>query len=278
MIENQEFLRIYKAEGRARAKESGLGSPLSFKFKRDRKGWRVMVSLRMPTPEVITSSRAGLIGVDINSDHLAVSETDRAGNWLSSCSIPPCTYGKSKDQALALIGDAAKDLVQIAHSRGKSLVLERLGFSEKKAGLREESPKYARMLSSFAYSRVKAFILSRALRMGVAVHQINPAFSSLIGRFKFQERYGLTTHQAAALVLARRYAGFSEAPPPCLKVRDKEGVQFTLPAPVRKPGRHVWSFWADVSGELDRRTERIAGGGNSILPIRTRSAFQGAFP
>ena len=132
VIENQEFLRIYKSEGRARAKESGLGSPLSFKFKRDRKGWRVMVSLRMPTPEVITSSRAGLIGVDINSDHLAVSETDWAGNWLSSWSIPLCTYGKSKDQALALIGDAAKDLVQIAHSRGKSLVLERLDFSEKR--------------------------------------------------------------------------------------------------------------------------------------------------
>jgi len=32
----------------------------------------------------------------------------------------------------------------------------------------------------------------------VRIHQVNPAFSSVIGRVKFMERYGLSVHQAAA--------------------------------------------------------------------------------
>ena len=66
-----------------------------------------------------------------------------------------------------------------------------------------ENRRYSRMLSSFSYGKIKAYFLSRGYRQGVEVHQVNPAFSSVIGRVKFMERYGLSVHQAAALVLAR---------------------------------------------------------------------------
>ena len=48
---------------------------------------------------------------------------------------------------------------------------------------------------------------------GVEVIQVNPAYSSVVGRVKFMERYGLTVHQAAGLVLARRYAWLFGAHP-----------------------------------------------------------------
>ena len=69
------------------------------------------------------------------------------------------------------------------------------------------------MLSSFSYGKVKAYFVSRGYREGVEVNQVNPAFSSVIGRVKFMERYGLSVHQAAALVLARRLLGCSERIP-----------------------------------------------------------------
>ena len=50
-------------------------------------------------------------------------------------------------------------------------------------------------------------------RHGVEVHHVNPAYSSVIGRVKFMERYGLSVIQAAALVLARRLLGCSERIP-----------------------------------------------------------------
>ena len=43
--------------------------------------------------------------------------------------------------------------------------------------------------------------------------QVNPAYSSVIGRVKFMERYGLSVHQAAALTLARRLLGCREGIP-----------------------------------------------------------------
>ena len=89
----------------------------------------------------------------------------------------------------------------------------RLDFRQKKAVLEGESRRYSRMLSSFSYGKVKACFLSRGIRQGVQVHQVNPAFSSVIGRVKFMERYGLSVHQAAALVLARRLLGCSERIP-----------------------------------------------------------------
>ena len=49
--------------------------------------------------------------------------------------------------------------------------------------------------------------------MGVEINQVNPAFSSVVGRVKFMERYGLSVHQAAALVLARRLLGVFRAHP-----------------------------------------------------------------
>ena len=69
------------------------------------------------------------------------------------------------------------------------------------------------MLSSFSCCKVKAYLLSRGYREGVEIHQVNPAFGSVIGRVKFKERYRLTVHQAAALVLARRMLGCSERIP-----------------------------------------------------------------
>ena len=50
------------------------------------------------------------------------------------------------------------------------------------------------MLSSFSYGKIKAYFLSRGYREGVEVHQVNLAYSSVIGRVKFMERYGLTVH------------------------------------------------------------------------------------
>ena len=48
----------------------------------------------------------------------------------------------------------------LAKSEGIPVVIERLDFEAKKARLREESPRIARTLSSFAYHRFYSLILS----------------------------------------------------------------------------------------------------------------------
>ena len=124
-------------------------------------------------------------------DHLAVAETDASGNYLRAWRVPLVTYGRSSHQAEALIGDAVAGVVEHARQAGKPVVIERLDFKQKKAQLEGESRRYSRMLSSFSYGKVKAYFISRGHRNGVEVFQVNPAFSSVIGRVKFMERYGL---------------------------------------------------------------------------------------
>ena len=185
--------------------------------------------------------------MDLNADHLAVAETDGDGNWLRAWRVPLVTYGKSQRQAEALIGDAVAGIVAYAREAGKPIVMEKLDFRQKRSGLEGESRKYSRMLSSFSYGRVKACFLSRGLRQGVQVYQLNPAFSSVIGRVKFMERYGLSVHQAAALVLARRLLGCSERIPRRRVCPVGNGVHVAFTVPARKRVKHVWTtgerFW-----------------------------------
>ena len=223
---------------------------LSYRFKRDRKGWRVFVSLRHQAVPVVTERRLGAIGVDVNVDHLAVSETDFSGNWLRSWSVPLVTRGKSRRRAEALIGDAVALVVARAREAGKPLVIEKLDFSKKKDLLEGESPGRSRMLSSFAYGRVTTFFVCRGYREGVEVREVNPAFSSVIGRVNFMERYGLSVHQAAALVLARRSLGCSERISRRRVAPAGNGVQVAFTVPARKRVKHVWTYWGAISKQL----------------------------
>jgi IS605 OrfB family transposase len=230
---------IVAAIGRNLSKDKQDWQAISYRFLKDAKGWRVFVSVSLPEVKRHSEKRLGVIGVDINEDFLAVTETDRYGNPVATWTIPCCTYGKSSEQSRAIIGKAMNKLMAIATPRHKPLALEELNFSKKKALLENSSPKYARMLSSFAYTQIQTVIRSRAFDMGIEVLDVNPAYTSVIGEYKFAKKYGLSVHHAAALVIGRRTLGLSETLPSQLHV--------TLPLPARNRSRHVWSKWAAVS-------------------------------
>ena len=247
---NVEYARYRREHGEKAARATSLGQAISYRFKRDGKGWRVFATTGMMDVPVVTDKGRGAIGVDLNAGHLAVAETDVSGNPVKSFSVPLVTYGKSRRQAEALIGDAVASVVAYAREVGKPILIEQLDFRQKKAVLEGENARYSRMLSSFSYGKIKAFFLSRGYREGVEVHQINPAFSSVIGRVKFMERYGLSVHQAAALVLARRLLGCSERIPRRWVAPVGNGVHVAFTVPARKRVKHVWTYWGAISGQL----------------------------
>ena len=152
-----EYAVYRRKHGEKEARATRFGQAISYRFKRDAKGWRVFATTELPEVEITTDRRRGAIGVDLNADHLAVAETDASGNYVNAWRVPLVTYGKSHHQAEALIGDAVASVVEYARGVGKSLVIEKLDFRQKKAVLEGESRKYARMLSSFSYGKVKAY-------------------------------------------------------------------------------------------------------------------------
>ena len=227
------------------------GKAITFRFKKDSKGWRVFATVQVPSQPFITKKELGVIGVDINSDHLAVAELDRHGNLLQKITLPLNLYDKSLYQSKALIGDATKQIISLCEKTKKPLVVENLDFQKKRAQLREHSTKHNRMLSSFAYQSILTHLKARGASNGIEVYSVNPAFTSLIGRVKFAKRYGLSIHIAAALCIGRRYLGCSERmPQPCQEFPDGKGGHVTLDLPVRNRTRHVWHQWKLLSKKL----------------------------
>ena len=247
---NTDYRDCRRQQGEQAARATDLGQAISYRFKRDARGWRVFATTKMVKAAVVTDHSLGAIGVDLNADHLAVTETDRSGNFFNTFSVPLVTYGKSAHQPEALIGDAVARVVEYARQARKPLVIERLDFQRKKVALEGESRGRSRMLSSFGYGRMKAYFLSRGYRQGVEVYQVNPAYSSVIGRVKFMERYGLSVHQAAALALARRLLGCREGIPRRRTAPLDNGGHVTFSVPVRKRVKHVWSYWGAISRQL----------------------------
>jgi IS605 OrfB family transposase len=238
--------------------------------------WFAQATIDQAAPEEIPDARIGAWGIDLNADHVAATRMDRFGNPVETTTFGFSTTDQSSEQIKARLGDISAELVALAVRDGVALVSERLDFSEKKAALRERSKGYARMLSSFIYSRFAEILDRRAEAHGITLKRLNPAFTSVIGRYKFAEGYNLSLHHAAALAIARRAYGFTErvvrceprqrACKPVLQVEGEASASITArPLPVRTRGRHVWSDWRRLATMLraDRLNAAKARGGET---------------
>lgn len=233
------------------------GTAMTYRFVRDAKGWRIFVSCEAQAMAVETNWAMGAVGVDMNADHLAVSETDRYGNLVATRKIALVTYGKTRDQAKALIGDAVVSIVEQARLSGKPVVIEKLNFQKKKAELETVNRKQARMLSSFSCNKVASHMKAAAFRAGVEVIEVNPAYTSVIGAVNHAQRNGISVHQGAALAIARRGLGLCErATVPVGLVPTANGGHVTFELPARNRSKHVWTFWSKVRTNL--KTAHVA--------------------
>jgi len=230
------------------------GQAISYRFVRKHGVWYLLATTERPVPEPVTSRHAGAVGVDLNPDRVAVAEVDRSGNPVASRDIRIQVQGRRREQVQAILGDVVADVVAWARGAGKPVVVERLDFRAKRARLREVSDRYARKLSHFAYATFHALLASRAAREGVEVIEVDPAYTSKIGKAKFMARYGLSPHAAAAVAIARRGLGF----------RDRLRSGSARPLPARNRGRHVRSNrsrFLNVCGFSPAHAQRPSEGG-----------------
>jgi IS605 OrfB family transposase len=144
------------------------------------------------------------------------------------------------------MGDAVKKLVKLAYKYECPISVENLDFERKKATMKEEGIRYSRMLSNFAYGCFLEMLNSCALKHGIDIIKVNPAFSSLIGLTKFMRLYGLSSDRLAALVLARRALRKKEGIPTNYA---RVGAEHVLPLQVDF-SRPVGRFWNALSKKL----------------------------
>ena len=155
-------------------------------------------------PAPATRRGNGAIGVDLNYGFLAVGEVDRFGNPLGEFLIPVPMRDRSTDQINAALGEALKQVMQLAVSTNKPVAMESLDFEKKKRSLGEKGGRYSRMLSGLVYGKHQKMAEPAAGRAAVELIRVDPFATSAAGQAKVMGRYGLSPHGAAACVIARR--------------------------------------------------------------------------
>ena len=182
---------------------------LSFAFQvlRKDKGYYLHVSVPKVSKPKRTHAQNGVIGLDINYDNLSYVNVSKGGQLVDS-KVLRFNFGPkySAEHREQMINQHLKVLVNEALTKKKDIVLERLDFTHKKSlqtkGLDKDTN---RMLHSLAYRKIKENLRRLCLDHGVSYQEVNPAYTSMLGRFLYTKRYGISTHQAAAYVIARRY-------------------------------------------------------------------------
>ncbi|PXX79802.1 IS605 OrfB family transposase, partial [Dielma fastidiosa] len=159
---------------------------------------------------IVTKKEAGSIGIDINVDHIAVAHIDRQGNLCRQQILPMKLKGKTRNQRKHEIAETASKIIYECVRTHKPLVMEALDFSDKKRKQRYQPKGLNRMLSEFAYSQISEAIERKAAYEGVEVIKVEPAYTSLIGKLKYVRDKGMSVHQAASYVIARKGIGYKE--------------------------------------------------------------------
>ncbi len=240
-----------------------MTNAFSVRVIRENDAWKIHLTVREQVEGSLDKTApvgAIVAGLDCNTDCLTVATISAQGNlkdrytaWMRE--LPDAR----SDKANFIISHALDDVLERATEQGATcLVLERLKFAQTHDTERNFNRKTAKFRSTMVKLAVR-----KALRLGLTVVEVNPAYSSIIGRYKYADGYGLSTHEAAALVIARRGQGREERLPkkivaklPALEARLRQEAQVFLISPKKRKAllrwsrilrdwkrKHHWSVW-----------------------------------
>jgi hypothetical protein len=110
--------------------------------------------------------------------------------------------------------------------------------------------RFNRLTHHFKKKKLAETILRRGLRLGFRIKKVNPAYTSVIGRFKCMKKYGLSVHKSAALVIGRRGLRYHERLPRELMETIKTKVKHHL---IAVSGPMEESYKRSKSGTKQRQ-------------------------
>ncbi|MDO0936239.1 transposase [Streptomyces sp. DG2A-72] len=193
---------------------------------RDR--WYVTASWQRAATPVLPLEAAlarGVVGVDMNDDHLAAWHLDVHGNPVGEPQRFFYDLSGSADHRDAQIRHALTRLLHYTQRCGTAAIaLEDLDFTEGTS--REQhgrNKRFRRLISRFPTARLKARLISMTAEQDIAVVAVDPAYTSRWGAQHWQKplttpRREMSRHDAASIAVGRRALGHPisrrTAPPP----------------------------------------------------------------
>lgn len=190
----------------------------------------------------------GAAGIDINPDNISVSFVDKNGNYRGSkiFKFPEINYVRSNKRDY-IVGNVVKDVVRYIKGKGvKLIVIEDLKFRKSYV----DSSSSNRLLSNFVHSKIVNIIGSRCYKEDIVLKKVNPAYTSLIGRIKYQKRFGISVHEAAAICIARKGIGYSEKLPKSIL---EEFFAMEVEGSIKISDKKNKEYWRELYEFLNNR-------------------------
>jgi len=192
------------------------GVPYSVRVQKRNGRYYCYITFEEEVPEIEIGFENGAIGIDLNAypSHIAWAEVGKDGNLKSYGEVhTPHLFDGKKTKRDYWAWIYAHEIVKIALEKGKGIVLENLRIKDK--GFRGDysGRKARRIKHNFSYRKLKERIVHLARRYGIAVKEVNPAYTSVIGMLKYAPQLSLTKDVASAWVIGRRGLGLSEGVP-----------------------------------------------------------------
>ncbi|MCX4859737.1 transposase [Streptomyces canus] len=179
--------------------------------------WYITASWQRAVAPVLPLQAAlarGVVGVDMNDDHLAAWQLDVHGNPL----------GEPQRFFYDLTGTAQHRDAQIRHALTRllhharrcetaAIAIEDLDFSDGTSREKHgRNKRFRRLISRFPTAKLRARLVSMAAEQDIAVVAVDPAYTSRWGAQHWQQPLTTTTrkisrHDAAGIAIGRRALG-----------------------------------------------------------------------
>lgn len=196
---NKELQRVLKTKS----------SPISYKIIRRNDRYFLQAAITIEKNDISEQNR--YIGIDFNKGFIALSEVKEDGNLIVTDKI----YYRFKQGSKTTndLRQLASDIATRCKANNMSLAIENLDFGKKKSKTSKykKDEKYNEMLHSLAYSKFDEYISRACFSNGVWLSRVNPAYTSYVGKKKYNEIKKLNTHTSASYIIARRGMRFKDA-------------------------------------------------------------------
>lgn len=196
---NKELQKVLKTKN----------SPISYQIIRRDDRYFLQATITIEKNDIAEQDR--YMSIDFNKGFVALSEVKEDGNLIN---IDKIYYrfkqGKKTTNDLRQL---ALDIAIRCKENNMSLAIENLNFGKKKSKTSKykRDEKYNDMLHSLAYSKFDEYISRACFSNDVWLSRVNPAYTSYIGKKKYNEIKKLNTHTSASYVIARRGMRFKDA-------------------------------------------------------------------
>ncbi len=198
---------------------AGAAISYSFVFDPSKQAWYLSASwtLPQPTEPVEMPTAAKTVGIDLNSDHLAVFIVDEHGNPTGRPQTFELLEEGTSEQRRGKLLESVDAALKWAVSCGARVVAtEKLDFSRSKAHGRQifrrgqAGKTTRRKIAGLPTSQVFDAVTANAKKHGITHIAVDPAYSSKWGTRYWKpalnqsHRQHASSHHAAAVVIARR--------------------------------------------------------------------------